>query len=101
MSYAPPPGPHGGMPQPWGAVLPAPYRGPQRPRKALVGIVGFVLLAAVISVFALYVVWADNMVKDNGVGSRDDLDIKNLPKPQGMGVSAPLVPGAPSNGDAS
>ncbi|MDI2131739.1 hypothetical protein [Yinghuangia seranimata] len=95
MSYAPPTGPHGGIPQqqPWGAAPPPPpYSGPAAPRKLLVGAVGFLIVAAVVSVFVFYVLWGDNMVKETGFTGTDDL--KELPAPKGMGVTAPLVPGA-------
>lgn len=103
MSYAPPPGPHGGIPhqqqaqQAWGAAQPPPpYRGPQRPRKLLVAIVGLFVAVAVLSTFAYWVQWTDNLGKEIGVN--DISDFKELPGPRGM---APLGPPAAAPGGAS
>lgn len=96
MSYAPPPGPHGGIPhqQQWGAAPPPqPYRGPARPRKLLVVLVGLLVTVASASGIALTVLWWDNTAKESGY--TDTTLIKDeLPGPRGLGADVVPSPGA-------
>ncbi|WP_436778261.1 hypothetical protein [Yinghuangia sp. YIM S09857] len=92
MSYAPPPGPHGGIPhqQQWGAATPPPprpYRGPAAPRKVMVGVVGLLIIVATLSAMAFTALWWDNAIKETGFTERDPF--KDLPAPRGLGVAVP------------
>lgn len=95
MSYAPPPGPHGGIPhqQQWGAAPPPPrpYRGPAAPRKLMVAVAGVLIVVATLSAMAVTVLWWDNAIKETGYTETDLYD--DLPAPRGMGAENPPVPG--------
>ncbi|MGR7000081.1 hypothetical protein ACU686_21650 [Yinghuangia aomiensis] len=67
MSYAPPPGPHGGIPgqRQWGAApSPQAYRGPARPRKFLVIVVGLLVSAAALAGIAATVLVGQHQPAD-------------------------------------
>lgn len=103
MSYAPPPGPHGGIPhqQQWGAAQPPPpqlYRGPAAPRKFMVGVVGLLIVVATLSAMAVTVLWWDNAIKELGFTDTDPYE--DLPAPRGMSADVPAAPG-PSDIPAS
>ncbi|MGW0664647.1 hypothetical protein [Streptodolium elevatio] len=106
MSYAPPPGPHGGIPhqQQWGAAQPPPpqpYRGPARPRKLLVGLVGVLITVAALSSMAFTALWWDNSIKETGF--TDTNPYKDLPAPRGLGAPVPGpadIPTGPTGGGA-
>lgn len=101
MSYAPPPGPHGGIPhqQQWGAAQPPPplpYRGPARPRKLLVILVGLMVTAASVSAIALSVLWWDNTAKETGFTDTTLVKNDGLPGPRGMSIPVPPPAGGGS-----
>lgn len=91
MSYAPPPGPHGGIPgqRQWGAApSPQAYRGPARPRKFLVVVVGLLVTAAALAGIATTVLWWDNTMRQMGVTDKNTVQDK-LPGPRGLGADLP------------
>lgn len=103
MSYAPPPGPHGGIPgqRQWGAApSPQAYRGPARPRKFLVVVVGLLVSAAALAGIAATVLWWDNTSRQTGF-TDTNITKDQLPGPRGLGTDLPPSPAAASAGGRS